>query len=246
MLTSTHSRTTKALQKDNLKSPPIMPPRADRLSEEAQLLGPFSKRREVNLHWRYFKTEWKKVLPPLQVSIREIPNSLEMINQSNDKHDSVGAGVRSVGLQDSGVLEEAQNLAGPAWKPLSTPRRARQGLDKEAPKPHESLFVSGLPTRWLRKRYQDLLGRVPVLTYSPRQQKDNQNKHCPAGYYEVSLAPSAISPHIRYGANRLPPVDESNLSWIQLAEESEKREIKRVKQKQKQDTRAGQIANDNK
>ncbi|KIM88552.1 hypothetical protein PILCRDRAFT_813497 [Piloderma croceum F 1598] len=242
LLTSIHSRTTKPLDKNSIISPPVIPPRADPLSEEAQLLGPFSKRREVNLLWRYFKTEWKKVLPPLQVSIREIPDSLEMTNQSNDKHDPVGAGVRSVGLQDSGVLEEAQKLAGPAWKPLSTPRRARQRLDKEAPKPHESLFESGLPTRWLRKRYQDLLGRVPILTYCLQQQKVDQDKHRPAGHYKVSLAPSALSSHIRYGANRLPPVDESNLSWIQLAEKSEKRKTQGVMQKQKQDTRA---TNDN-
>ena len=214
LLTSIHSRTTKALDERSLKSPPVIPSRADRFSKEAQLLGPFSKRREVNLLWRYFKAEWKKVLPPLQVSIGEIPDSPEMTNQSND-NDPVGARVRSVGLQDSGVLEEVQYLAGPAWKPLSTPRRARQGQDKEAPKPHESLFESGLPTRWLRKRYQGLLGRIPILTYDSRQQKDK--------LYEVSLTPSAISPHIRYGANRLPPVDESNLSWIQIAEESEKR-----------------------
>ena len=238
MLTSTHSRTTKALQKRDLELPPIMPPRADRFSEEALHLGPFSKRREVNLRWRYFQNEWKKVLPPLQVSIKEMPGSLEMTNQSNNKHNPVGAGVRSVGLQDSGVLEEAQNLAGPAWKPLSTPRRARRGPDEEAPKLHESLFESGLPTHWLRKRYQNLLGRVPILTYWYRQ--DN---HRPAGRYEVSLTPSAISSHIRYSANRLPPVDESSLSWIQFAEESEKW---KTKEKQKQGPRATQIANDNK
>jgi len=227
LLTSTHSRTTKALQNANLESPPIMPPRADPSSEETRLLGPFSKRREVNLHWRYFKREWKKVLPPLQLSVKEISD----VNESSDKHDTARFGVRGVGLQGGRVLEEAQILAGPAWKPLSTPRRAKQRPESQNLNSPESAFTSSLPTRWLRKRYQNLLGKVPILTYHTKERKIGHNNNRPTSRYEVSLAPSAISSHIRYGANRLPPVDEANLRWIQLAEE-EKPKSELVNQKQ--------------
>jgi hypothetical protein len=208
-----------------------MPLRADPSSEEARLLGPFSKRREVNLRWRYFTEECRKVLPPLQLSVKEISDSFEVTKESSDRHDIAAAGVRNVGLQGGRLLEEAQNLAGPAWKPSSIPRRARKGPRIQTPdSPEESPFTSELSTRWLRKRYQNLLGKIPVLTYSyPKRQNDGEGGH--SGRYEITLTPSAISSQVRYGASRLPPVDESNLSWIQLAEEGDKeRKTKSVKQ----------------
>lgn len=221
LLTSTHSRTTKPLRIGNLQSPPIIPERADPSSEEARLLGPFSKRREVNLRWRYFKREWHKVLPPLQLSFKTIPDPLDVLNESSDKNHIARAGVRGVGLQGGGVLEEAQSLAGPAWKPLTTPRRARRGTGSHAlPSSKEGPFTSALSTRWLRKRYQILLGKVPILTYSSEQK--NGDNHGPTSRYEVTLPTSAVSPSTRYGADRLPPIDDGSLSWIQLAAENKK------------------------
>lgn len=228
LLTSTHSRTTKALDKGNLKSPPILPTRVDPSSEDAGLLGPFSKRREVNMRWRYFRTEYSKVLPPLQLSVKEITESFQIKNESSEKHSVASIGIRGVGLQGTGLLERAQELAGPAWKPLQTPHRtSRERESQYLKESDEGAFQSNLPTRWLRKRYQGLLGKVPILTYTDKNQGGN-NKGCsPAGRYEVTLAPSAISSHIRYGANRLPPVDDSSLAWITRAqnEESNKRSV---------------------
>lgn len=227
LLTSTHSRTTKALQARLLKSPPTMPLRADPSSEEARLLGPFSKRREVNLRWRYFTEECQKVLPPLQLSVKEISASFEVTKESSDRHELAAAGVRNVGLQGGCLLEEAQSLAGPAWKPLSIPRRARKGPQVQIPDSRP--FTSKLSTRWLRKRYQNLLGKIPVLTYSyPKRQNDGEGGH--SGRYEITLTPNAISSQVRYGASRLPPVDESSLSWIRLAEGDKESKTKSVKQ----------------
>jgi hypothetical protein len=172
-------------------------------------------------------------------------DSYEVRRQSSDKHDTAAAGVRDVGLQGSGVFEEVKKLAGPAWKPLSTPRRAKQEPGSQpVTSCDESPFTSDLSTRWLRKRYQNLLGKTPVLTYAFKETKDDRR---PAGQYEVSLAPSAISSHIRYGANRLPPVDESSLSWIQLAEGNgiQESETTSVKQRQGQNTITTTQNNDN-
>ena len=210
LLTSTHSRTTKALDKSHIKSPPVLPKRADPSSEEARLLGPFSKRREVNLRWRYFTREWRKVIPPVQLCVKELSELGDSTPAASDKQSVSRAGVRGLGLQGSDVLEEVQKLAGPAWKPLSIPRRAKGVARQGAPQPAGPIH-SDMPSRWLRKRYQELLGRMPILTYSYRTQEP---KSQPTGWYEVTLDPSAISSHIRYGANRLPPVDDSNLSWM--------------------------------
>lgn len=214
MLTSTHSRTTKALEKGNLKSPPSLPARVDPFSKDAQLLGPLSKRREVNLRWRYFTKEWHKVLPPVQLSVKELSESGEVVCTSTDAHDVARAGVRGVGLSGTRILEEVQNIAGPAWKPLSTPRRTRREAERQAPEITRECFDSDLPTRWVRKRYQNLLGRMPILTYSYQKREGEGYSR---GRYEVTLDPSALSSHIRYTAHRLPPIDESNLSWIKYA-----------------------------
>lgn len=159
------------------------------------------------------------MLPPLQLSFKTIPDPLDVLNESSDKNYTARTGVRGIGLQGGGVLEEAQSLAGPAWKPLTTPRRARRGTGSHTLK--EGPFSSALSTRWLRKRYQILLGRVPILTYSSKQK--NGDNHGPTSRYEVTLPPSAISPSTRYGADRLPPIDDGSLSWIQLAAEEDKK-----------------------
>ncbi|OBZ79295.1 hypothetical protein A0H81_00776 [Grifola frondosa] len=64
-----------------LATPPKLPNRADPTSEEARLLGPFSKRRQVNIRWRYFTQEWKKLYPPLQVTLKEETSSGEVDGQ---------------------------------------------------------------------------------------------------------------------------------------------------------------------
>jgi hypothetical protein len=182
---------------------------------------PLTKRREVNLRWRYFNAVCQKVLPPLQLSVKEISDSFEITKASSDVHDIASVGIRGVGLQGSGLVEETQILAGPAWKPLPTPRRAREGPEGNITQPPHNPFNSSLPTRWLRKRYQRVLGKVPILTYSYQKQPDESPHHHTVGRYEITLAPSAISPHIRYGAHRLPPVDDSSLSWIKHAEKND-------------------------
>jgi hypothetical protein len=188
------------------------------------------------------------VLPPLQLSVKNISDSFEVTKASSGVHDVASAGVRRVGLQGSGLLEETLMLAGPAWKPLPAPRRARKGAGAESlttQPTKEDLFNSNLHTRWLRKRYQNLLGRVPTLTYSCKKPSAD---HRVAGRYEISLPPSALSSHIRYGAPRLPPVDDSNLSWVQHAQEADGNDgkSKSVMQIQRQDTITPNNASDNK
>lgn len=209
-----------------MKTPPTLPKRADPSSEDARLLGPFSKRREVNIRWRFFKTECSKVLPPLQLSLAEESHS--NVHGTDDPHAASQAGVRGVGLQGGSLLDGAMELAGPAWRAPSTPRRALQAPDRHISQTQDKPFQSELPARWLRKRYQNLLGKLPVLTYSLKSR------------YTVALAPSAVSSHLRYGANRLPPLDNSSLEWIKLADG--KQERKSIGSKQKQDI-AKQIVN---
>ncbi|KAG1759002.1 hypothetical protein EDD22DRAFT_783169 [Suillus occidentalis] len=101
LLTSGFSRKKKPLVLDDLSFPPILPERADPNSSDALILGPFSKRREVNARWKYFKQEWKKVLPPLQISVSP---SQEVGDQGSEL--GASAAVRKIGFDGTVVLEE--------------------------------------------------------------------------------------------------------------------------------------------
>ncbi|KAJ7786126.1 hypothetical protein B0H16DRAFT_18455 [Mycena metata] len=164
LLTSSESRMSKVLPKRQLESPPKLPPRANPQSEEARLLGPFSKRRETNTRWRFFTEEWQKVKPPLEVVV-----DAESYGSTLDNVRSVG--IRSLPLQGLSVFSDVEALA-------RTRQENVRSKDPHMPsKPH--------PPRWLRRRYRTLLDNLPILTY---KKSEGQTPR-----YSVSLSPSRIS-----------------------------------------------------
>ncbi|KAH7930547.1 hypothetical protein BV22DRAFT_1054706 [Leucogyrophana mollusca] len=209
LLTSGVSRKTKPLGKRDLSFPPTLPERADPTSKDAALLGPLSKRREVNIRWRYFTKEWKKVLPPLEVSVADHTSSEG--DEAVHKH-VAKAGIRPIGFQNTIVLEELLELAGHPWKRQQSTRRRKHDPDIVA-SPPVSPFDGHLPTRWLRRRYQELLGRLPILTFYQQPPKVTEGR----GRYDVSWASSALIPS-RSHSTRLPYVGDGDMEWIRLAE----------------------------
>ncbi|KAI0639632.1 hypothetical protein C8Q77DRAFT_1152597 [Trametes polyzona] len=207
LFTSESSRKTRALPPAALAHPPTLPPRANPESPEARILGPFSKRREVNLRWRFFQAELQRTLLPLQVAVEKPPASGGLRALRKTDADALAqAGVRPVGLQHSGVFEEIEALASPPSKQ----RRASGEGTAEQPAPK---FESHLPTRFLRRRYQQLLARIPVLVYKPPRQTPSGTH---SGTFQVSLSPNAAkrsSP-----AHRM--AGETELAWIQLAQQT--------------------------
>ncbi|KAG1810257.1 uncharacterized protein HD556DRAFT_1259828 [Suillus plorans] len=180
LLTSGLSRRKRPLVPGDLSFPPILPERADPNSSDAQILGPFSKRREVNARWKYFGQEWKKVLPPLQISV--LP-SRKVGDQGSDLRTPIA--VRKIGFDGTTVLEELVQLT----KPKNT----------------SGAF---LQRRWLRRRYQELLGRLPILTFIPAQTKK-------PGGFSVSLASNALK--ARSQGRSLPCATDEDVAWNQKA-----------------------------
>jgi hypothetical protein len=181
LLISGLSRRKRPLAPDDLSFPPILPQRADPNSSDAQILGPFSKRREVNARWRYFGQEWKKVLPPLQISVSP---SREVGGEGSDLGTSTA--VRKIGFDGTTVLEELFQLT-------TKPKNA-------------SGSGTFLPRRWLRRRYQELLGRLPILTFiSAREAKKK------SGGFSVSLAPNALK--ARNQGRLLPYATDDDVAW---------------------------------
>ncbi|KAJ7169704.1 hypothetical protein C8R46DRAFT_896854 [Mycena filopes] len=148
LLTSSESRVGKALGNRDLQSPPTLPARADPNSEEALLLGPFSKRRETNTRWRYFAEESQKVRPPLEVVVDDIP--ADSCGATVD--DARRVGIRSLPLQGLPVFKDVEALA--SFRQERAHSKAPSDITSEPP-----------PSRWLRRRYGTLLNRLPILTY---------------------------------------------------------------------------------
>ncbi|KAI0375225.1 hypothetical protein BV20DRAFT_985655 [Pilatotrama ljubarskyi] len=203
---SDSSRTTKTFTAAELDHPPIFPPRANPESPEARALGPFSKRREVNLRRRFFQQELQRTHFPLQVAVEEAPTSGGSASRRTDADALARVGVRPVGLQDSGVFEEIEAIASP-------PSALRHSSSGDACTEHSRPSVrSHLPTRFLRRRYQQLLSRIPVLVFKPPRQSAWGSQ---PGKFQVTLSPKAGKRSAI--ANRL--ATEADLAWIQRAQE---------------------------
>ncbi|KAI0328173.1 hypothetical protein GY45DRAFT_1326714 [Cubamyces sp. BRFM 1775] len=212
LMTSDAARATRMLYADALQNPPILPARADPNSPEARTLGPFSKRREVNLRWRFFQQELQKTLLPLQVVVSDHPQSGDPPSPKTDEASLARAGIRSIGLQHSGVFEEIEALA-------AVPNKARHSAKDGAPSDSSAqgsspTSSSHLSERFLRRRYQQLLARTPILVYKPSRTASSEDEAAD-GKFQVTLSPHA--------AKRGTPVhrtaSEVDLAWIRRAEE---------------------------
>lgn len=200
LLTSSAARRKKPIDAKNLVSPPTLPTRADPTSEDARLLGPLSKRREVNIRWRYFTAEWQKIRPPLQVVVAGAGVSPGDISRAQ---------IRGVGFQGTGVFEDVESLAGPL---RAAPPLTRRELD--AGKSSGEL-QSRHPSRWLRRRHQHLLSRLPILTYEPPVEEKGKKR---GAKYNVSLSSSAgVQSYHRLPGSTPEISSDDELAWIRLS-----------------------------
>ena len=197
LLTSDVSRTTKALKildPNKLASQRI--PQADLSCEEAALFGRVSKRRKKNLVNRFFRQEVQKVYPPLDINV-----------QGGQMPEEVG--IRGGAAQGLGLREDIEFIIGPAWKSPQLTRRERQVECKDILASHQSQPVQR-PSRWLRRRYQSLLSRLPRLTFTP-------GAKIGVGHYAVERFPMALG-DIHSTRGRLLPVAAAfQLVWFESA-----------------------------
>jgi hypothetical protein len=207
LLTHPLSHRTKVIKKESILHPPKLPERAvDRNSDEARLLGPFSKRREVNIRWQYFKTQLRNVYPPLEVMQPSIENSA---NPGFDTQTVIGF--------KRGALKHINELSGLVRKP-TIPRREQKLLEAlenvcdnppqvtdkpRLPETHQ------LPTRWLRRRYRELLSKVPVVAQVTGKNGGTQ--------YEISLSRHALSHETKGTPLRVGVAKHADLGWIEKA-----------------------------
>lgn len=186
LLTSACSRNNPRRGRD-LICPPIVASRTNPKSEEA-FLGPLRKRREANARWRYFNAGWKKVLPPLQASVEPSPS------KEDSGHDVTSP--RLIGFEETNLLQQPFDLAGCSHVSPSPKGRQRNSASR---------LDGKLPARWLRRRYRELLGRLPILTYR-RAANEVQE-------YAVSLPESALTGR-RVQVSQLHSLEEEDKVWL--------------------------------
>jgi hypothetical protein len=202
LLTSAYSRTTKPLKIGNLVNPPVLPARADPSSPDARIFGPLSKRREANIRRCYFASEWKKVLPPIEVHVGPDASAPQNKNQSAKQI------IPGFGMQN-GVFADVEKTVGTLRAPRPLPRRERsskQGC-------FETGIKAGHSSRWLQRRYRSLLNRLPILLYNP---SDNSQ---PPGSFSVQRSELSLPPYQR-PIPYLPEVDSTTLAWLEVSSQN--------------------------
>ncbi|KXN85671.1 hypothetical protein AN958_10854, partial [Leucoagaricus sp. SymC.cos] len=204
LLTNVISRTTKPLRPGQLKKPSTLPPQADPASDEARLFGPLSKRREKNILHRYFKEEVRKVYPPFGVEVQN-GKTLEEV------------GIRGGAGQGLNLRKDIEAIIGPVWKPPPLTRRERQALGTENPTSTESP-PGRHPSRWLRRRYQSLLARLPILQFTPGQNPRT-------GRYEIERSNKALVDIYTAGGRLLPVAGAPQVAWYEAASSQPKAEL---------------------
>lgn len=197
--------------------PPQLPERAKPYSKEAQLWGPFSKRREVNTRWKFFEFEVNKLYPPLQVTLEERPppGASHTVVHKTDLASLRHHDVRPLPFQDSGVFEEAEAIAGEPSRIRLLTRKEKKALaegtlNTHAPSPPIPVGPA-LPSRFVRRRFKALLSRIPILTYAFSASGDGEPK---PGKYGATFSPVALANHTRYSVVRLPNADPEDVEWL--------------------------------
>lgn len=216
LLVSPLSHVSKGVKKpEYLINPPTLPARADPSCRETQLLGPFSKRREVNIRWRFFANETQKVLSPLEVHFdRSTEKAEEPVSQNLP---SLKPRFICGGFQDLDAIRMLESMAGDSDRAPRTRRekcllnttetsgQMENSTDRSTPY---------LPTRFLRRCHQHLLAKLPILTATGSETVVSCN---------VTLSSRAIISAKRHGPSPAILTEGSNVAWIQTGHSSEAR-----------------------
>ena len=201
----------KAHSPARLEHPPTLPARADTRSEDARLLGPLSLRRQVNIRWRFFSQQRDLTWWPLEVDSSALAGI-----QPNPSYP-----IPSTGLEWFGMVQEIERLV-----TQSSDRPRDITLRQDAVREHDTttdavhaphLLPPKLPTRsrrWMRRRYRDLLARIPALVVQPSN-PSTQGRSTPKYVVRRSSEEAYIQ-----GQGQRRTTTSKEIEWIRRADEA--------------------------
>jgi hypothetical protein len=157
-----------------------------------------SKRREVNLRWRFFEEETARVHPPLEVSrVHAAQVSMSTVG-GTEFTDVEQLTPPPVGFQGTSVFSDLESIASP-----------NPNLLKRATNQTNNTQSTSTLNYFIRRQHRKLLAKIPILTYF-------QRPGSPSGKYQVSLSPLASSGSLTRLTSTVPMADEADLAWLRL------------------------------
>lgn len=197
----------KSLAESKLQYPTDYPQRGIPGTPERTIMGPLSKRRQKNLLWRAFVRESAKVHYPLEVVV----SKRQTAGQVSDPTALAAQGVRPLGFQDQGLYEEVEAIAG--FEPAVLTSRERKALKLPAHQPVPRMTLhpkSRLTGRFVRRRFRQLIDRIPILKYS---YDDGTSAKPPS--YSVHVSPHALTAQHRYVKVKVNHATLEDLAWVE-------------------------------
>ncbi|KAG9025205.1 hypothetical protein FS837_005055, partial [Tulasnella sp. UAMH 9824] len=143
-----HGRSSgKAIVESDTVHPPTLPAGADPKSEDAKMMGPLSKRREVNLRWRYWKEQVAAARVPLQSFAGNEPDKTKRVEWDPERLFEI--------LERASTVPQRSSSSTPPTSPVLT------ASTKHSP-------PSKLPrsARFLRRRFAEVLAQTPIMKTS--------------------------------------------------------------------------------
>ena len=189
---SSHGRESgKRVGRREFEHPPTLPARADPSSEDARLVGPFSRRRLMNERWRFFKSQVGRLLPPLHIKTEPVVDHIERATALGRKYE------HSL-INPADILHAFLDDASRP-RPANVPRKARRDIaadsaceliastfkfktfqltvvgnpvGREVNYSHNDLLSANKPRKWtsrqsprfFRRRHQEILRLLPIMT----------------------------------------------------------------------------------
>lgn len=232
LVTSPMAHTARPPSRAQLSKPPTLPERADPTTEEARLIGPLNSQRIKAIRGRYFNSQLSKVRAPIAIELKRKDGRPIEDKEGFAKR----AGLSKVNLESGRrVLAGLEAKSQVSAKPLpprrlqtleqirsSTPipPQVRQKMDDDqrrifSPSSKNSKWhrPKTVTSRLLRRRYQDILSKSPILVVEDRIDKSSPSSSPTAssGFsYSVTLSPFA-----RGGLNLIPEASAEDLWWEQ-------------------------------
>lgn len=127
--------------------PPTLPARADPQSEDAKLMGPLSKRREVNLRWRYWKEQIAAARVPLQSLAGKEADEEKRVKWDPERLFEI--------LERASTVPQISSSSTPSTSPVLA------ASTKHSP---PSKFPRS--ARFLRRRFAEVLAQTPIIKTS--------------------------------------------------------------------------------
>ncbi len=178
----------------DFEHPPTLPARATPSSEDARLLGPFSRRRLVNERRRFFKQEMSRLLPPLRIRTEAAVSGAKEATTLPRKHEHSlihPADLLHAFLEDASQTQltniprrTGQEVAADGEliatrfkvQDLIFADKCRYSVGSKVNLGHNSHLTSNVPRkrtlgrspRFFRRRHQEILRLLPIMTQTPR------------------------------------------------------------------------------